>query len=508
MVSVNSGQKKKETKQSNNAIGSDTTPTSSSRRSHVASAGPPPPVPSRPRAPRYHEVFGWKKQQYPKSHNKSSMANTDKKSTIRQRKKTSDSPKPSSQPTEASTSHDTLAQQLDNAQNRKIRVLFIHGLASSPTSRKARNLKRSFKVHSRLMKPLGIWAWCNRWMFALAILVYTAMRLAFEAVQCASTTIGVVSFVGYGARRVLSYFGFQTTTIEEDGVEWVDWLGGDNVLVSDDCWNSTAFFSRIPIHTYLQSWWVTVLVIFFTLFMFDVVRRWMWEKAVGDVIEQMIQIQVEAVAEFCPDVVVGSSFGGGIACHMMARGIWNGPTVLLAPAFRAACERSGMQMTRSMGAAKTSMKKLEESAQQATQDQEGKSGLEAALVLRTRGDLAEYQRILLSMFERQTPSRVLIVHGHNDDTIPVAHSIEMHEMYRSSVESGIVGRALAQKIGVAQTDIKQCSALSKPLLHDLFELRIEDDDHRLIKTSTESTLATWVLAVCSPGPMLPSADSE
>lgn len=41
-----------------------------------------------------------------------------------------------------------------------------------------------------------------------------------------------------------------------------------------------------------------------------------------------------ALAEFGPDVVVGSSFGGGVALALAARGLWPGGTVLLAPAWR------------------------------------------------------------------------------------------------------------------------------------------------------------------------------
>ena len=45
-----------------------------------------------------------------------------------------------------------------------------------------------------------------------------------------------------------------------------------------------------------------------------------------------IETQVAALAEIRPDVVVGSSFGGAIAVALLGRGIWRGPTVLLAPA--------------------------------------------------------------------------------------------------------------------------------------------------------------------------------
>jgi pimeloyl-ACP methyl ester carboxylesterase len=40
----------------------------------------------------------------------------------------------------------------------------------------------------------------------------------------------------------------------------------------------------------------------------------------------------QAIAEFAPEVVVGSSFGGAVAVALLQRGLWRGPTLLLAPA--------------------------------------------------------------------------------------------------------------------------------------------------------------------------------
>ncbi len=45
-----------------------------------------------------------------------------------------------------------------------------------------------------------------------------------------------------------------------------------------------------------------------------------------------IETQAAALADFQPDVVIGSSFGGAIAVALLARGLWRGPTLLLAQA--------------------------------------------------------------------------------------------------------------------------------------------------------------------------------
>jgi hypothetical protein len=44
---------------------------------------------------------------------------------------------------------------------------------------------------------------------------------------------------------------------------------------------------------------------------------------------RQIAREIEA---FAPDVVVGSSFGGAVAVALLQRGLWQGPTLLLAPA--------------------------------------------------------------------------------------------------------------------------------------------------------------------------------
>ncbi|HEY1099337.1 MAG TPA: alpha/beta hydrolase, partial [Myxococcota bacterium] len=41
---------------------------------------------------------------------------------------------------------------------------------------------------------------------------------------------------------------------------------------------------------------------------------------------------LEAIQQTRPDVVVGSSFGGGLAMQLQHEGHWRGPMVLLAPA--------------------------------------------------------------------------------------------------------------------------------------------------------------------------------
>lgn len=48
--------------------------------------------------------------------------------------------------------------------------------------------------------------------------------------------------------------------------------------------------------------------------------------------EACVRLQCEALREFEPEVLVGSSFGGAVAVTLLQRGLWRGPTLLLAQA--------------------------------------------------------------------------------------------------------------------------------------------------------------------------------
>lgn len=48
--------------------------------------------------------------------------------------------------------------------------------------------------------------------------------------------------------------------------------------------------------------------------------------------EACVTLHAAATASFKPDVLVGSSFGGAVAVALLQRGIWRGPTLLLAQA--------------------------------------------------------------------------------------------------------------------------------------------------------------------------------
>ena len=57
--------------------------------------------------------------------------------------------------------------------------------------------------------------------------------------------------------------------------------------------------------------------------------------------EGCVRRQAEEAARFQPDVLAGSSFGGGVAVALLQRGLWCGPTLLLAQAAR----HQGLELT-------------------------------------------------------------------------------------------------------------------------------------------------------------------
>jgi esterase/lipase len=59
------------------------------------------------------------------------------------------------------------------------------------------------------------------------------------------------------------------------------------------------------------------------------------EAELPPLLESSVRIASEALARFAPHAVVGSSFGGAIALMLAHREVWAGPLVLLAPASRA-----------------------------------------------------------------------------------------------------------------------------------------------------------------------------
>jgi len=127
------------------------------------------------------------------------------------------------------------------------------------------------------------------------------------------------------------------------------------------------------------------------------ITRRMWHRSLA--------VQRHALAENAIDVVVGSSFGGAIALELVSREEWKGPTVLLCPAQRLLANRARLTPTTLP----------------------------------------------------PTRAQVLVVHGRQDEVVPIEHSRQL--------TTGTLARLLEV-----------------------------DDDHRLTTTATAANFRVWVEA--------------
>lgn len=92
-----------------------------------------------------------------------------------------------------------------------------------------------------------------------------------------------------------------------------------------------------------------------------------------------------------PDVLVGSSWGGAVACALVADGVWRGPAVLLCPALRARERRGGGPPPDAAWSAD-------------------------AITAR-----------LAALPEPRRRAQMVLVHGSADETVPLADSVALSE---------------------------------------------------------------------------------
>ena len=90
----------------------------------------------------------------------------------------------------------------------------------------------------------------------------------------------------------------------------------------------------IPMPAFTEDVWIPPLLWlgFATLFTTMVVlRNELLSATVERSVDASYAIAKSAVTKHKPDVVVGYSWGGGLAMQLMKEGIWSGPTVLVSP---------------------------------------------------------------------------------------------------------------------------------------------------------------------------------
>jgi len=86
--------------------------------------------------------------------------------------------------------------------------------------------------------------------------------------------------------------------------------------------------ATIWIATIIYVWWLQVLAVLLGGILVLLAKR----KAVGYCLDQCMQAQRLMIELHKPGLIIGYSWGGGIACGLLNRGDWSGPTLLIAPA--------------------------------------------------------------------------------------------------------------------------------------------------------------------------------
>lgn len=160
---------------------------------------------------------------------------------------------------------------MTKADNQAVRVLYMHGLESGPRGRKVQALKSLFNVCSPNMH----------------------VSVSFHKSN------GI-------ARHIMLSWPFMTACA---------------LLVA---W-SFALLQLFPERAWL-------LILLSCLFVGMSTWRFFVRRGLRKAVNNSIEIQRQAIEAFKPDVVVGSSWGGGMALLCSHMHIWRGPVVALAPA--------------------------------------------------------------------------------------------------------------------------------------------------------------------------------
>lgn len=127
-----------------------------------------------------------------------------------------------------------------------------------------------------------------------------------------------------------------------------------------------------------ESWaWLIWGVSFFSIFV--IMRKILIRQALAASIDHSVEIQAHAIQEFQPDIVVGSSWGGFIALLCASRGIYTGPQLLIAPPVKLILDKLG--------------------------DPDGNRW-----------------KSLCKSISSEAAQRILLVHGKEDATVPLADS--------------------------------------------------------------------------------------
>jgi hypothetical protein len=224
-----------------------------------------------------------------------------------------------------------------------------------------------------------------------------------------------VALLGCNVLRVLFIHGLESgptgqkvRTLRSAGFEVVSLqmpCGRRAVLRDPALWIGVALMvAGILAVGMIAPWWGAAVAAVAALLMLPLARAALTLR----MLQRSVAVQRQALASHQIDVVVGSSFGGAVGLALLQRALWSGPTVLLCPAHQLVAQRAMMPVPAGLAALPTLI-----------------------------------------------AAHVMVVHGRQDDIVPVAHS-----------------QALVAGSGST--------------------LVLVDDDHRLTATATGTNFKTWI----------------
>ena len=62
-------------------------------------------------------------------------------------------------------------------------------------------------------------------------------------------------------------------------------------------------------------------------------RKAILGSCINESLDSCTEIISQEVERYKPDLVIGSSWGGAVACQLIKKKIWGGPTLILCPAY-------------------------------------------------------------------------------------------------------------------------------------------------------------------------------
>lgn len=189
-----------------------------------------------------------------------------------------------------------------------------------------------------------------------------------------------------------------------------------------------------------NSWQITLSVIA-SLILYPIIvfaipyfRNKMIGYALKRSFEQCCNVQTKVIKEnnYKFDLVIGSSWGGAIACHLIKTNVWQGPTIVLCPAYKKVMDMIAYTQCKSRCL-----------HNQDDHDTNSYAKFDSNNVNKRGGELGKsvgdynYNSIM-SNGKNSKINKWLIVHGKNDQTVPYQDSVLLQQLNPDKFELKLI----------------------------------------------------------------------